>query len=33
MNNRKANRLIHEVSPYLRQHAYNPWLMTGWPAV
>lgn len=21
---RKPNRLINEVSPYLRQHAYNP---------
>ena len=23
-DNRKANRLIDEQSPYLRQHAYNP---------
>jgi len=23
-NNRKSNRLIHEKSPYLLQHAYNP---------
>lgn len=22
--NKKANRLIHEKSPYLLQHAYNP---------
>lgn len=22
--NRKPNRLIHEPSPYLQQHAYNP---------
>jgi Highly conserved protein containing a thioredoxin domain len=25
--NNKANRLIHEKSPYLLQHAYNP---VGW---
>ena len=23
-NNRKPNRLIHEKSPYLLQHSYNP---------
>lgn len=23
-NKNKANRLIHETSPYLLQHAYNP---------
>lgn len=27
MNN--PNRLIHEKSPYLLQHAYNPQLVTG----
>jgi uncharacterized protein YyaL (SSP411 family) len=28
---RKANRLIHEKSPYLLQHAYNPvdWFAWG----
>ena len=28
---RKANRLIHEKSPYLLQHAYNPvdWFSWG----
>lgn len=29
MNESKANRLIHETSPYLLQHAYNP--VDWWP--
>ena len=30
--NRKANRLIHEKSPYLLQHAYNPVNWYAWGA-
>jgi uncharacterized protein YyaL (SSP411 family) len=29
-NNQKANALIHELSPYLLQHAYNPVHWRGW---
>ena len=29
-NNQKANALIHELSPYLLQHAYNPVQWRGW---
>ena len=29
-NNQKANALIHELSPYLLQHAYNPVNWRGW---
>ncbi len=30
MNSKEPNALIHETSPYLLQHAYNPVQWEGW---